>query len=110
MRFQRAAVLGMAIGLPFGDHLTSSGWTRSRLARDRSLRSVRLSAPRDAGWRAKLAAFAARGARRELHRDDALRRMIEAMEIYAECERLGLPVIFHAGRSASSPSRSGRTR
>ena len=27
----------------------------------------------------------------------------EAMQIYAECERLGLPVIFHAGRSGIEP-------
>jgi uncharacterized protein len=62
--------------------------------------------PRDAGWREQLRVFAARGAggvklHPEMQRfapDDR-----EAMAIYGECERLGLPVIFHAGRSGIEP-------
>jgi len=62
--------------------------------------------PRDAGWRDKLRGFAARGARGvKLHPE--MQRFApddpEAMQIYAECERLGLPVIFHAGRSGIEP-------
>lgn len=103
----RAAVLGMAIGLPFNDRLTET-WMDAierSPARDRFVPFASVH-PRDAGWRDKLRAFAARGARGvKLHPE--MQRFApddpEAMAIYAECERLGLPVIFHAGRSGIEP-------
>ena len=103
----RAAVLGMAIGLPFGDRLTET-WMDAierSPARDRFVPFASVH-PRDAGWRDKLRGFAARGARGvKLHPE--MQRFApddpEAMQIYAECERLGLPVIFHAGRSGIEP-------
>jgi predicted TIM-barrel fold metal-dependent hydrolase len=69
--------------------------------------------PRDAGWRSQLRGFAARGARGvKLHPE--MQRFApddpEAMEIYGECEQLGLPVLFHAGRSGIEPRRSAPTR
>lgn len=103
----RAAVLGMAIGLPFGDRLTET-WMDAierSPARDRFVPFASVH-PRDASWREKLRGFAARGARGvKLHPE--MQRFApddpEAMKIYAECERLGLPVIFHAGRSGIEP-------
>ena len=107
MKFQRAAVLGMAIGLPFGDHLTEQ-WMDAIERSPAPDRFVPFASvhPRDAGWRAKLAAFAARGARGVKLHPEMMRFAPddpEAMQIYAECERLGLPVIFHAGRSGIEP-------
>jgi hypothetical protein len=107
MRFERACVLGMAMGLPFGDHLTES-WmdaVERSPARDRFVPFASVH-PRDAGWRDKLRGFAARGARGLKLHPEMMRFAPDApaaMEIYAECERLGLPVIFHAGRSGIEP-------
>jgi hypothetical protein len=97
----------MAIGLPFGDHLTER-WMdaiEASPARDRFVPFASVH-PRDAGWRPKLRAFAARGARGLKLHPEMMRFAPddpEAMEIYGECERLGLPVIFHAGRSGIEP-------
>jgi predicted TIM-barrel fold metal-dependent hydrolase len=65
--------------------------------------------PRDSGWRERLRGFAARGARavklhpagQRFYPDDPV-----AMEIYAECGRLGLPVVFHTGRAGIEPERT----
>lgn len=102
-----AAILGMKIGLPFNDQLTGT-WMDAierSPARDRFVPFASVH-PRDAGWREQLRGFAARGARGlKLHPE--MQRFApddpEAMEIYGECERLGLPVIFHAGRSGIEP-------
>lgn len=107
MGFAQAAVLGMAIGLPFGDHLTET-WMDAierSPARDRFVPFASVH-PRDSRCVEKLRAFAARGARGvKLHPE--MQRFApddpRAMQIYAECERLGLPVIFHAGRSGIEP-------
>jgi hypothetical protein len=103
----RAAVLGMAIGLPFNDRLTET-WMAAIAASPARDRFVPFASvhPRDAGWRSALRDFAARGAQGvKLHPE--MQRFApddpEAMEIYGECERLGLPVIFHAGRSGIEP-------
>ena len=103
----RAAVLGMAIGLPFNDRLTET-WMDAierSPARDRFVPFASVH-PRDPGWRSALRGFAARGARGlKLHPE--MQRFApddpQAMEIYGECETLGLPVIFHAGRSGIEP-------
>lgn len=107
MGFQQAAVLGMAIGLPFGDHLTET-WMQAIERSPARPRFVPFASvhPRDARCVEKLRAFAARGARGvKLHPE--MQRFAPddpgAMRIYAECERLGLPVIFHAGRSGIEP-------
>jgi predicted TIM-barrel fold metal-dependent hydrolase len=107
MRFERACVLGMAMGLPFGDDLTRT-WMQAierSPARDRFVPFASVH-PRDSGWRGKLRDFAARGARGVKLHPEMMRFAPDdpaAMEIYAECERLGLPVIFHAGRSGIEP-------
>lgn len=107
MGFAGAAVLGMAMGLPFNDRLTEC-WMAAIEGSPASGRLVPFASvhPRDAAWSEKLDAFAARGARGvKLHPE--MQRFAPddpaAMEIYAACERLGLPVIFHAGRSGIEP-------
>jgi predicted TIM-barrel fold metal-dependent hydrolase len=97
----------MAMGLPFNDQLTAT-WMDAierSPARDRFVPFASVH-PRHSGWRDALTGFARRGARGvKLHPE--MQRFApddpEAMAIYAECERLGLPVIFHAGRSGIEP-------
>jgi hypothetical protein len=107
MRFERACVLGMAMGLPFGDALTET-WMDAierSPARDRFVAFASVH-PHDARWREKLRGFAARGARGVKLHPEMMRFAPDdpsAMELYGECERLGLPVIFHAGRSGIEP-------
>jgi predicted TIM-barrel fold metal-dependent hydrolase len=103
----KAALLPIAFGLPFRDDLTEQ-W---RDAIETAGAGGRLLAcasvhPRDPERLTRLREFAARGARAlKLH--PAAQRFVAsdagAMEIYAECERLGLPVFFHAGRAGIEP-------
>lgn len=107
-RVGEALVLPIAFGLPFGDDLTER-WMAAIAeagAGDRLLSGASVH-PRDPDRIEKLQRHAARGARAvKLH--PAAQRFFpdspEAMEIYAECGRLGLPVIFHAGRAGIEPS------
>jgi len=107
MRFQAAAILPIALGLPFGDNLTEHWFdaiSRSGLS-DRFLPFASVH-PSDSGWRERLRGYAARGARGlKIHPE--MQRIFpdepRVMEIYEECERLGLPIIFHAGRSGIEP-------
>jgi hypothetical protein len=107
VRVARALVLPIAFGLPFGDDL-SERWLDALAAAgagDRLLPGASVH-PRDPARLEKLRAHAARGARAvKLH--PAAQRFYpdapEAMEIYAECERLGLPVFFHTGRAGIEP-------
>ncbi len=108
MRFQAAAILPIALGLPFGDDLTDRWYdaiersgTRDRLIPFASVH------PSDSGWRERLRGYARRGAR-GLKVHPEMQRVFpddqRMMEIYEECEALGLAVIFHAGRSGIEPS------
>ncbi len=107
MGVDRAAVLAIAAGLPFGDHLTET-W-RDAIAEAHAGDRLLLFAsvhPRDGNWREALRTSARRGARGlKIHPE--MQRLFpdddRMMEIYGECERLGLPVIFHAGRSGIEP-------
>jgi predicted TIM-barrel fold metal-dependent hydrolase len=107
MGVEQAAVLAIATGLPFGDRLTET-WMEAIArahARERLLPFASVH-PHDGNWREKLRTFARRGARGvKIHPE--MQRLFPddpgAMEIYGECERLGLPVIFHAGRSGIEP-------
>jgi hypothetical protein len=76
MGFERACVLPIALGLP-GTDLTEE-WIGTLAGTPLAERLVLGASvhPRDGGWPAKL---------------------------YAECERLDVPVIFHAGRSGIEP-------
>jgi hypothetical protein len=103
----RAALLPIAFGLPFRDRLTES-WL---IAVERSGAGARLWPgasvhPRDPEKLVKLRGYAARGARIvKLHPAGQRCYADEpgALEIYAECERLGLPVLLHAGRAGLEP-------
>jgi predicted TIM-barrel fold metal-dependent hydrolase len=107
MNVERTAILPIAAGLPFGDDLTEE-WMSAIERSEAGNRLIPFASvhPRDDAWREKLRGFAARGARGvKLHPE--MQRLFPddpaAMEIYAECESLGLPVIFHAGRSGIEP-------
>jgi predicted TIM-barrel fold metal-dependent hydrolase len=103
----QAFVLPIAFGLPFGDDLTER-WLDATAAagvRDRLLPAASVH-PRDPARIEKLRRYAARGARAlKLH--PAGQRFFpdapEAMEIYEECARLGLVVVFHGGRAGIEP-------
>lgn len=107
MGLARAAILPIAFGLPFGDDLAEQAF--DQLASSELAPRLVFGAsvhPRDPEAAARLRAQADRGARIvKLHPE--FQRFYpdapEAMALYAECERLDLPVIFHAGRSGIEP-------
>jgi predicted TIM-barrel fold metal-dependent hydrolase len=107
MRVERALILPIAFGLPFGDDLTER-WLDAIAASSTPERFVRGASvvPGDPEALDKLRGYAARGARVvKLH--PTMQRFAPddpaAMEIYAECGRLGLPILFHAGRAGIEP-------
>jgi len=103
----RAAVLPIELGLPLLVSL-SERWIRTIQEQDWQDRLLPFASvhPGDADAPARLRALAAAGARgvklhpemQRFHPDAP-----EAMAVYAECERLGLPVVFHTGRSGIEP-------
>lgn len=104
---ERSALLPIAFGLPFEADLTANalGAIERSGAAGRFVPFASVH-PRDPEKREKLRAYAARGARGvKLHPE--FQRFYpdsqEAMEVYEECDRLGLPVIFHCGRSGIEP-------
>jgi predicted TIM-barrel fold metal-dependent hydrolase len=107
-RVDRALVLPIAFGLPFGDDL-SERWLQAIAeagAGGRLLPGASVH-PRDPEAVDKLRRYAAQGARAvKLH--PAAQRFFpdapEAMPIYEECARLGLPVVFHGGRAGIEPA------
>jgi len=106
MGFERACVLPIALGLP-GTDLTED-WIGTLAGTPLAERLVLGASvhPRDDAWQPKLRRAVAGGARIvKLHPE--FQRFFpdapEAMEVYAECERLDVPVIFHAGRSGIEP-------
>lgn len=109
MRFGHAALLPIDLGLPFGDDMTFT-WMDAIEGTPLAGPLVPGASvhPRDPDKEAKLRRAAARGARIvKLHPE--FQRFFpdapEAMEVYALCRELGLPVIFHAGRSGIEPAR-----
>jgi predicted TIM-barrel fold metal-dependent hydrolase len=108
-RVGQAVLHPITFGLPFGDDLTER-W-RAAVATAGAEDQLILGAsvhPRDDAKLEKLRREAARGARIiKLH--PAMQRFYpdapEAMEIYAECGRLGVAVFFHAGRAGIEPER-----
>lgn len=103
----QALILPIAFGLPFGDDL-SRRWREAIAAAGAGERLLPGASvhPRDPERLSRLRAHAAAGARAvKLH--PAAQRFSpdapEAMEIYAECGRLGLPVVFHGGRAGIEP-------
>jgi predicted TIM-barrel fold metal-dependent hydrolase len=112
IRVERALVLPIAFGLPFRDDLTER-WLEAVAAAgagDRLLPCASVH-PRDPQRVDKLRHYAERGARAvKLH--PAGQRFFpdapEAMEIYEACGRLGLVVVFHAGRAGIEPAYTHR--
>ncbi len=106
-RVQRALILPIAFGLPFGDDLTERFMQAIRMAgaEDRLMPGASVHCG-DAEAVGKLERFARAGARAvKLH--PAGQRFFpdapEAMPIYEACGRLGLVVLFHAGRAGIEP-------
>lgn len=105
--FGRATILPIAIGLPFGDD-SSERWLQvieHSPDRDRLVPFASVH-PHWSGWREQLRDAAKRGVRgikvhpefQRLFPDET-----SMMEVYEECDRLGLVVLFHAGRSGIEP-------
>jgi predicted TIM-barrel fold metal-dependent hydrolase len=110
MNVGQAVILPIAFGLPFGDDLAER-WLDAIESSQESARFVPGASvvPGDPDAIEKLRGYAARGARVvKLH--PTMQRFApdapEAMEIYAECGRLGLPILFHAGRAGIEPESS----
>lgn len=111
-RVERAMILPIIFGLPFGDDLDDR-WHAAIDARGASER-LRLGAsvhPDDPDRISQLERQAARGARVvKLH--PTMQRFYpdadKMMELYAACERLGLVVFFHCGRAGIEPERTHR--
>ncbi len=105
----QAAVLPIAFGLPFGDNLTTT-WLDALRAAGATDDLVPFASvhPSDAGWQTALDGYAARGVR-GLKVHPEFQRVFpdepRMLDVYAACERLGLVVIFHAGRSGIEPAR-----
>ena len=112
MGIQRAVILPIALGLPFGDNL-SRDWAT---AIESSGSSKRLLAgasvhPRDPDAIASLRLQVARGASvLKLH--PAVQRFYpdspELDPIYSECGKLGIPIFFHGGRAGIEPEYTHR--
>ncbi len=111
-RVERALILPIVFGFPFGDDLNE----RWRAAIERAGKGDRLRMgasvhPRDPDRLAALERYAAAGARvlklhppmQRFYPDDP-----EMMELYQGCERLGMVVFFHAGRAGIEPESSHR--
>jgi hypothetical protein len=104
----RHAVLhAIAPGFPFGDDV-SRQWldaVDAAAAGDRLIVFASVH-PAHRSWREQLRGYARRGSRGvKIHPE--FQRLFpdepRVMEIYQECERLGLPVFFHGGRSGIEP-------
>ena len=105
---ERVNILPIAAGLPFGDDLTERWLAAIRAAHagDR-LTPFASVHPSDGRWRERLRAAAAAGVK-GLKVHPEMQRLFpdepDMLPVYAECERLGLVVIFHAGRSGIEPT------
>jgi hypothetical protein len=103
----RAVILPIEVGLPLRDDLAQR-WLDAIDASGAADRFVRGASvhPRDPDKLEKLRRLASEGAQVvKLH--PAVQRFFpdspEAMEVYAECESLGLVVFFHGGRAGIEP-------
>lgn len=106
-RIDKALILPIAFGLPFGDDLTERFMAAilEAGAEDRLVPGASVH-PRDDEAIGKLERYARAGARAvKLH--PAMQRFFPdsdaAMKIYEACGRLGLVVFFHAGRAGIEP-------
>jgi predicted TIM-barrel fold metal-dependent hydrolase len=107
---ERSLILPIAFDLPFGDNLTERYMEEIAKpnARDRLVPAASVH-PRDPERLEKLRRYVEGGARAVKLHPTAQRfypDAPEAMEIYEECERLGVPVVFHGGRAGIEPEYS----
>lgn len=109
---ERASIMPIAFGLPFGDDLTERWIEAINIAGARERLILGCSVhPRDDQRFTRLRGYAEAGARiikfhptmqRAYPDEDVM------MELYAECERLGLIVFFHCGRAGIEPESTHR--
>ncbi|MFQ5699111.1 MAG: amidohydrolase family protein [Myxococcota bacterium] len=106
-RVGQSLILPIAFGLPFGDDLTER-WMAAIQASGETQHLLLAASvhPRDEDRIAKLRRYAAAGARAvKLH--PPMQRFYPdepmMMELYRECERLGMFVFFHCGRAGIEP-------
>jgi predicted TIM-barrel fold metal-dependent hydrolase len=107
---QNSLILPIAFGLPFGDNLTERHMEAiaTPAAQNRLIPAASVH-PTDPERIEKLRRYAEQGARAVKLHPTAQRfypDAPEAMEIYEECGRLGLPIVFHGGRAGIEPEYS----
>jgi hypothetical protein len=111
-RVESAAIMPIAFNLPFGDDLTER-WLKAleiSAAGNRLLAGCSVH-PADPARFEKLRSYAQAGARIIKFHPTMQRTYPDAnvmMELYAECEKLGLIVFFHCGRAGIEPEATHR--
>lgn len=109
---ERAAILPIAFDLPFGDDLTER-WIEAigiAGAGNRLIPGCSVH-PQDPARFTRLREYTAAGARVVKFHPTMQRAYPDSdvmMELYAECERLGLIVFFHCGRAGIEPEATHR--
>jgi predicted TIM-barrel fold metal-dependent hydrolase len=109
---ERASIMPIAFDLPFGDDLTER-WMRAidtAGAGERLLPGCSVH-PQDPARFTRLRGYAAAGARIIKFHPTMQRAYPDStvmMELYGECERLGLIVFFHCGRAGIEPESTQR--
>jgi uncharacterized protein len=109
---ERASIMPIAFDLPFGDDLTER-WMHAidtAGAKDRLIAGCSVH-PQDPARFTRLRGYAAAGARIIKFHPTMQRAYPDSaamMELYGECERLGLIVFFHCGRAGIEPESTHR--
>jgi uncharacterized protein len=109
---ERASIMPIAFDLPFGDDLTERWIKAINLAGARKRLILGCSVhPQDPARFSRLQDYAESGARIVKFHPTMQRAYPdsrEMMELYEECERLGLIVFFHCGRAGIEPESTHR--
>jgi hypothetical protein len=109
---ERASILPIAFDLPFGDDLTERWIEAIDIANAGNRLILGCSVhPQDPARFNRLRDYAAAGARIVKFHPTMQRAYPDSdamMELYAECERLGLIVLFHCGRAGIEPESTHR--
>ena len=112
MRVERAMILPIKLGLPFGDNMTETWRNAIGLANSSDrLRAGFSVHPRDDDQLEQMRIFAQSGAKvmklhptvQRFYPDDP-----DMSEVYALAEKLGLVIFFHGGRAGIEPESSHR--
>ena len=109
---ERASIMPIAFDLPFGDDLTERWIEAIEIAgAQRRLIAGCSVHPQDPARFEKLRSYASAGARIIKFHPTMQRAYPDSdvmMELYSECERLGLIVFFHCGRAGIEPESTHR--